>query len=151
MYQSLIFSHFTYFVQKILIECQFYPKTTCYFKNGVVIESEVKLVCEEFSVRKRQSKRKPKFDTPKWELLHIERVSTKTAKVKRGNKWNKWSFPPQKRLILDLQLLCKYEKPLRNKHYIISNMINKCQGGISDKPLKFRGISEVSSPKNIKD
>ena len=37
------FSHFAHSIQKILIECQFYPKTTRRFGNSVVMESGVKL------------------------------------------------------------------------------------------------------------
>jgi hypothetical protein len=53
------------------------PKLHC-FGNGIVLESRVKFA---FSVQKRQSERKLKFDTPKCEALNIRRIFAKMAKV----------------------------------------------------------------------
>jgi hypothetical protein len=41
------------------------------YGNCIVLESRVKLV---FSVRNRQSERKPKFDAPKLKILNIEGI-----------------------------------------------------------------------------
>ena len=80
MHQIFVFSYFAPSIHKILIECQFYPKTTCRFGNDVVLELRVKL---EFFVWKGQSERKPKFYTHKWKFLNIGKVFAKTMKVQR--------------------------------------------------------------------
>jgi hypothetical protein len=63
--QSLIFSHFAHSVQKILIECQFYLKTTRRFGNSLVMKLGKIGIAKNFSVWKGQSERKLKFGTPK--------------------------------------------------------------------------------------
>ena len=42
------FSHFAHFVQIFLIKCQFYPKTTRRFGNGVVLELGKISIAENF-------------------------------------------------------------------------------------------------------
>ena len=52
-------------------------------------------IAKKIYVQKRQSERKQKFDTPKWDVLNIGGISAKVAK----HQGDKWSFQKKKNIV----------------------------------------------------